>query len=77
MATFLKESGEWLKREQERCQQEINQLLQIRFMAEFQKAISQFDRESLVTAVAQREMDPYTAVNQLLQKISSERIGEK
>lgn len=75
--TYLQESGNWLKREQERCQQEMVQLLQTRFMAQFQTTVSQTERELLVTAVAKRELDPYTAVNRLLQKMTSEKSTER
>lgn len=64
---YLEETGEWLRREKERSRREVEQLLQMRFMARFQAAVSQSDREQLVTAVATRRVDPYTAVKQLLE----------
>ncbi len=70
--TFLRESGEWLKREKERSWREVEMLLQLRFMSQFQAAVPREMRDSLLTAVAQREVDPYTAVNQLLSKTESE-----
>lgn len=63
---YLRESGEWLKREKERSWREVEMLLQQRFMAQFQAAVPNELREALLTAVAEREVDPYTAVNQLL-----------
>ena len=65
---YLRESGEWLKREKERSWREVEMLLQMRFMAQFQASVPHQTQDSLLTAVAQREVDPYTAVNQLLSK---------
>ncbi|WP_420630956.1 methylmalonyl Co-A mutase-associated GTPase MeaB [Candidatus Leptofilum sp.] len=64
----LRNSGEWLQRERERSWREIETLLQQRFMRQFQSSVTSERRESLLTAVAAREVDPYTAVNQLLSK---------
>jgi LAO/AO transport system kinase len=66
---YLQNSGEWQKREQERCWQEVRQLLQARLMAQLQLAVSRTHQENLITAVAARELDPYTAVKQLLSEI--------
>jgi len=71
----LRQSGDWLKREKARCWREIELLLQQRFMSRFQAAVADDEREQLLTAVAQRKIDPYTAVHQLLSK--SERESEQ
>ncbi|MFZ0545953.1 MAG: methylmalonyl Co-A mutase-associated GTPase MeaB [Candidatus Promineifilaceae bacterium] len=63
---YLKESGEWQTRERIRSREEINRLLQNRFMARFQDAVSQQQQEAVVEAVVERKVDPYTAVAQLL-----------
>jgi len=70
---YLRDSGEWLRREKERSWREVEMLLQLRFMSQFQAAVPGETRDSLLTAVARREVDPYTAVNQLLSKTESER----
>ena len=62
----LRKSGEWLKREKERSWREVEMLLQTRFMSQFQQTVPSEKQDKLLTAVAQREVDPYTAVNQLL-----------
>ncbi|HSH04618.1 MAG TPA: methylmalonyl Co-A mutase-associated GTPase MeaB [Anaerolineae bacterium] len=62
---YLQESGEWLEREKERSRQEIEHLLKARFMSHLQKAVAASEQEAMVTAVAERELDPYTAVDQL------------
>ena len=67
--TYLQESGEWLAQEQARSSWEIEQLLYFRLLAQLQTAVPSLNRESLVTAVAKRELDPYTAVNQLFNQI--------
>jgi len=64
----LRESGEWLQREKERSWREVEMLLQLRFMRQFQASVPLEMRDSLLTAVAERKVDPYTAVNQLLSK---------
>lgn len=66
--THLRQSGEWLLREQERSWREMEMLLQRRFMRQLQAQVPPELRERLLTAVAEREVDPYTAVNQLLSK---------
>jgi len=67
---YLQKTGEWLRREKERSRREVEQLLQARFMAHFQAAVPQTDREQLIMAVAARNIDPYTAVNQLFAQVS-------
>lgn len=63
----LHNSGEWQEREKIRSQREIEQLLQNRFMARFQTAVSQTARNQYIEAVAARQLDPYTAVSQLFE----------
>lgn len=67
---YLQKTGEWLSREKERSRREVEQLLQARFMARLQAAVPQTDREQLIMAVAARDVDPYTAVNQLIEQVS-------
>ena len=69
----LRQSGDWLKREKERSWREVEMLLQHRFMAQFQSSVPQEMRDTLLTAVAERKVDPYTAVNQLLSEAVNER----
>ncbi len=66
---FLRESGEWQQRERNRTGQEISQLLQARFMAQFQNTFSIEQRQAVVDSVVERKLDPYTAVAQLLEKL--------
>ena len=49
---------------------EVEQLLQARFMARFQTAVSHDDRNQLITAIANREIDPYTAVADIFTQIN-------
>lgn len=71
----LRQSGDWLKREKERSWREVEGLLQQRFMAQFQASVPPEQRDRLLTAVAERQVDPYTAVHQLLEKSESKRKG--
>jgi LAO/AO transport system kinase len=66
----LQANAGWRKKEAERSRQEIAHLLQTRFMARLQQTVPQAEYERLITAVAQREMDAYTAVDQLLAVMS-------
>ncbi len=75
--THLRQSGEWLQREKERSWREVEMLLQLRFMAQFQASVPQDVKETLLTAVAERKVDPYTAVHQLFAKTERERKGNK
>ena len=58
----LQATSGWLAQERIRSRREVEELLQARFMAQFQTAVSQNDREQLITAIVNRETDPYTAV---------------
>lgn len=62
---YLHKSGEWLQREKTRSRQEIGQLLQARFLAEIQATVPKAEREDLIVAVAERRIDPYSAVDEL------------
>ena len=73
--THLRQSGDWVKREKERSWREVEMLLQERFMAQFQASVPPELRDSLLKAVAERKVDPYTAVHQLLEKSESKRKG--
>lgn len=65
----LKKSDQWLEREKERSRHEMMALLQAKFLARFQTAVSQTEREALETAVANRKVDPYTAADQLFESV--------
>jgi LAO/AO transport system kinase len=69
--TYLQASGNWLKREKDRSRREVAQLLQARFMAQVQAVVPEEIQDQLVTAVAERELDPYTAVAQLFTQVTS------
>ncbi|MCA9982278.1 MAG: hypothetical protein KDD89_15645, partial [Anaerolineales bacterium] len=65
----LHHTGQWHQREVLRSQREVESLLRDRFMAQFVQTVSSAEREAVVTAVAEREIDPYTAVGQLFAKL--------
>jgi LAO/AO transport system kinase len=69
--TYLQASGNWLKREKDRSRREVAQLLQARFMAQVQAVVPEEIQDQLVTAVAERELDPYTAVAQLFTQVAN------
>ncbi len=68
--SYLHESGDWLKRERVRNEQEILQLLQSRFLAQINDNISEKMRDELITAVVNRECDAYTAVSELMSQMN-------
>ena len=65
----LRTSGEWLEREKNRSREEINDLLQRQFMVRLQAAVPAEIREQLIEAVANRQLDPYSAVGRLFGQI--------
>jgi LAO/AO transport system kinase len=69
--THLQTTDGWLKQEKIRSRREVTMLLQARFMEQFQTAVPQNDRDQLITAIAKREIDPYTAVARIFDQISA------
>lgn len=65
---YLSDSGEWLVREMARSRQEVRHLLQTRFMAKLEAAVPESERETVIAAVAARELDPYSAVAKLFEQ---------
>ena len=66
---FMQESSEWAWREKERSRREMEEILHARLWKRVRESVAELDREQLITAVANRELDPYTAVNKLLHQI--------
>jgi LAO/AO transport system kinase len=72
---YMQESGEWQARERDRSRQEIERLLQARFMAQLRQAVAPVIVDEIVTAVATRQLDPYTAVNRLFKQLKGEALN--
>ena len=66
---YLHDSGEWAQRETARSRREVEQLLHARLMTRLEMTVPQANHDKLITAVAQRETDPYTAVSELFTQI--------
>jgi LAO/AO transport system kinase len=66
----LKETGGWRAREFARSRQEIGQLLREEFIARLTAAVPSDVRESLIASVAQRQIDPYSAVDRLFAEVN-------
>jgi len=66
----LQATSDWLAREKERSWREMEHLLRANLLRRLQVTVAPEKREALVTAVAAREMDPYTAVAELLAQLS-------
>ncbi len=64
--THLQETGQWLERERERALQEATALIQQRLLAQVQAQIPAGLQHEIYTAVAERKISLYTAVEQIL-----------
>lgn len=62
---YLQASGEWHERERARSRQEIEQLLQAYLLRRLHETVPPAEREQLIQAVAEREVDPYAAAHRL------------
>jgi LAO/AO transport system kinase len=67
---YLQETDGWLAREKERSRREVLALLQYRFMARLETAVPASYRDELITAVARRDLDPYSAVDKLFSSLN-------
>lgn len=72
---YLRASGAWAEREKERSRQEMAHLLQARLLERLEAQVPTGERERLVAAVAARELDPYTAVDRLFERITAVGAG--
>lgn len=70
---FLRETGEWDRRESARSRQEIEQLLRDQFLRELDARVPGDERAALLSAVVARRLDPYTAADQLMDKALAAR----
>ena len=61
----LRAGGAWAARERARCHDEIEHLLRDRFIDRLAAVVSPAERAELITAVAERRLDPYTAADRL------------
>jgi LAO/AO transport system kinase len=62
---YLQSNGGWLDKEIARCRNEIDRMLKEQFIRKMGKAVPIYERESIIEAVAKREIDPYAAVKRL------------
>ena len=61
----LRAGGEWATRERARSRDAIEHLLREQFIAQLAAVVSPAERAELITAVAERHLDPYTAADRL------------
>jgi putative protein kinase ArgK-like GTPase of G3E family len=61
----LDDSGEWNKREERRSRREIERIMQNQIISRTVQNVLPQKRDRVVTAVANREMDPYAAADEL------------
>ena len=72
---YLRASGLWAARERARSREEIERLVRDRIMDRLAAALPAEERAALVTAVAERRLDPYTAADRLLAMAAPEPDG--
>ncbi len=65
----LEQTGQWFEREKQRSRREVENFLLDQFMARFRAVVSSHQESKIVEAVALRELDPYTAAEQLFQTV--------
>ncbi len=63
---YLRASGLWAARERARSREEIERLVRDRLMDRLAATLPAEERAALITAVAERRLDPYTAADRLL-----------
>ncbi len=68
---YLRTSGEWRRREEERSRREVFGLLQARLMARLTYAVPRSEQQALFAAVAARQTDPYSVVARLFAELSA------
>ena len=69
----LIKSGEWFYRELQRSRREIERILQNQIISRTQRYVLAEQREQFVTAVAKRDMDPYSAAGRLFDLANENR----
>ena len=67
--THLESHKQWSAREKERSEQGMTQLIQERLLAYLNEKVPQTIMQQKITAVANREIDLFTAVDELIQKL--------
>ena len=63
--SYLHAGGEWYKREVRRSRREIERIMQNQIISRIVQNVLPQKRDRVVTSVANREMDPYTAADEL------------
>ena len=67
---YLRESGEFQKRERERIEAELREMISQEMARRFFQRMDEGVLEDLVDRIARRELDPYSAVAMLLAKMA-------
>lgn len=65
-AEFLHSSGEWIKRDQERLQSELEMLVQIVLMDAWRQKIDPAKLDAILKKISNRSLSPYQAVKELV-----------
>ncbi|MDJ0754421.1 MAG: methylmalonyl Co-A mutase-associated GTPase MeaB [Ardenticatenaceae bacterium] len=65
-ARHLRDTSQWLEREKQRGQKELEVLLFDHFLRRFRSELPVEYEQQIIEAIARRELDPYSAIDQLL-----------
>lgn len=65
-AKYLRENGQWQRRDAARLQEELNELLMAAFAAEWRKQVDQGRIEAVLGEMLERKLSPIEAVGKLL-----------
>ncbi len=65
-AEYLRQTGEWRRREYERLQEQLETLVRQALVARWRSGVSEDQLEALVSGLCERTITPYQALNQLI-----------
>lgn len=73
--THLQQTGQWHEREVQRSQRELQHLLYQQFWKKFHQTVPAGVTQEVAEAVASRQLDPYTAVDQLFAHLEGQKTA--
>jgi LAO/AO transport system kinase len=63
---YLRSSGEWVKRDRDRLQTELETLVQMQLMEEWRKKVDQSRMQMMLKNIGDRKISPYQAVKEIV-----------
>jgi len=74
---YLVSSGNWSAREIARSRREVSHLVQERFMSRMQLAVPYDERDAIISEVAKRNLDPYSAAEKIYLKAYAKEMTSR